>query len=48
MDHRTKRRLKKALDDRLGIFTIDLINVDKVDPEFKDIIVQSGVIVYEN
>ena len=48
MDHRTERRLKQALDDGLGIFTVDLINVDKVDPEFKDIIVQSGVIVYEN
>ncbi len=48
MDHRTERRLKEALDDRLGIFTVDLINIDKVDPEFKDIIVQSGVIVYES
>jgi len=48
MDHRTERRLKQALDDRLGIFTVDLINVDKIDPEFRDIIVQNGVIVYEN
>jgi len=48
MDHRTERCLKEALDDRLGIFTVDLINIDKVDREFKDIIVQSGVIVYES
>ena len=48
MDHRTERRLKHALDDRLGIFTVDLVNIDKVDPEFRDIIVRSGVIVYEN
>ena len=48
MDHRTERRLKQALDDRLGIFTVDLINIDKVDPEFRDIIVQNGVVVYED
>ena len=48
MDHRTERRLKQALDDRLGIFTVDLINIDKVDPEFRNLVVQSGVVVYEN
>lgn len=48
MDHRTERRLKQILDDRLGIFTVDLINGDKIDPAFRDLIVQSGVIVYEN
>jgi len=47
-EYRTERCLKEALDDRLGIFTVDLINIDKVDPEFKAIIVQSGVIVYES
>lgn len=48
MDHRTERRLKEALDDRLGIFTVDLIDIGKVDPAFREIIVQSGVVVYEN
>ena len=48
MDHRTERRLKQALDDRLGVFTVDLINMDKVDPEFQDIIMQNGMMVYEN
>jgi len=48
MDHRTERRLKEALDDRLGIFTVDLIDMGKVDPEFKEIILQSGVIIYAN
>ena len=40
--------LKEALDDSLGIFTVDLIDIDKVDPEFKNSILQNGVIVYEN
>ena len=48
MDHRTERCLKEALDDRLGIFTVDLINLDRVDLEFRDIIIQDGVVVYEN
>lgn len=48
LDHRTERRLKESLDDRLGIFIVDLINIDKIDPEFKDRIIQTGVVVYEN
>jgi len=48
MDHRTERRLKEALDERLGIFTVDLIDMSKVDPEFKEIIIRSGVVIYEN
>ncbi len=47
MDHRTERRLKEALDDKLGIFIIDLINLDKVDPEFKALILQHSKVVYE-
>lgn len=48
MDHRTERRLREALDERLGIFTVDLIDMSKVDPEFKEIIIRSGVVIYEN
>jgi predicted nucleotidyltransferase len=48
MDHRTERRLKEALDDRLGIFTVDLIDLGKVDPEFREIILRKGVVIYAN
>jgi len=48
LDHRTERRLREALDERLGIFTVDLIDMSKVDPEFREIIVRSGVVIYEN
>jgi len=48
MDHRMERHLKDALDNRLGVFNFDLVNVDAVDPEFKDIIVRDGMIVYES
>lgn len=48
LDHRAERHLKEALDDKLGIYTVDLIDIEKVDPEFKARIVQSGVVVYEH
>jgi len=48
MDHRTERLLKQALDNELGIFTVDLTSIDRVDQEFKDMILQSGEILYEN
>jgi predicted nucleotidyltransferase len=48
MDHRTERQLKQALDDRLGVFTVDLIFIDKVDKQFRDMILKSGEVVYEN
>jgi len=48
MDHGAERRLKEALDDRLGIFTVDLIDIDKVDSEFRETIVQNGVVIYGN
>ncbi len=48
IDHRMERRLKEALDDRLGIFTVDLILLGRVDSEFREIVTQNGVIIYEN
>jgi predicted nucleotidyltransferase len=48
MDHRTERRLREALDERLGIFTVDLIDMDKADPEFRKIILENGIVVYED
>lgn len=47
MNIRTERLLKDALDEKLGIFTADLINIDKVDPKFKELILKTGKIIYE-
>ncbi len=46
MDIRKERSLKDALDDKLGIFTFDLINLDKVDDEFRKIVLRNGRIIY--
>ncbi len=47
MEIRKERLLKDALDERLGIFTIDLINLDKVDSEFKKLMLRFGRVIYE-
>ena len=47
MDIRKERLLKEALDRKMGIFTVDLINLDNADREFKKLISQNGKIIYE-
>jgi len=47
MGIRIERKLKEALDIELGIYTVDLINLDKVDPKFKALILQQGKVIYE-
>ena len=47
MNLRKERLLKDTLDEKLGIFMLDLINLDKVDHGFKKIILETGTVVYE-
>ena len=47
MDIRKERLLKDELDEKLGIYTVDLINLDKVDAEFKKLVLEKGRILYE-
>ncbi len=47
MDLRKERLLKEALDRKMGIFTVDLINLDKADREFKKLISRNGKVIYE-
>jgi uncharacterized protein len=44
---RRERLLKEALDQELGIYSVDLINLDTVDPEFKKLILEQGKVIYE-
>lgn len=48
LNHRTERRLKEMLDSALGIYTVDLVNLDKADSKFRQIVIENGVVVYEN
>ena len=47
MTYRRERELKDALDARVGIFSVDLVNLDKVDPEFMVLIKEGGKVIYE-
>ncbi len=47
MDVRKERLLKDALDERLGIYMVDLIDIDKVNKEFRKIIMDKGKVIYE-
>ena len=44
---RKERLLKDALDAKLGIYMVDLVDLAKVDPDFKNIIVSTGKVIYE-
>lgn len=46
MDARTERLLKETLDETAGIFTVDLVDLDKVEPELREIVIQTGRVVH--
>ncbi|MBI3814677.1 MAG: nucleotidyltransferase domain-containing protein [Nitrospinae bacterium] len=46
IDIRSERRLKETLDEKLGIFTVDVINLDKVDKDFKVLVLEKGRVIY--
>jgi len=47
MDIRMERFIKDKLDEKAGIYTIDLVNLDKVDRNFRKIILQRGRVLYD-
>lgn len=46
MTIRNERIVKETLDEKLGIYTVDLINLDKVDSEFKKLVLEKGKVIY--
>jgi predicted nucleotidyltransferase len=42
-----KRKLKEKIDDVIGLYKIDLIFLKEVDPDFRNIILKTGKILYE-
>ena len=47
MDIRMERLIKDKLDEKAGIYTIDLINLDRADKDFRKIILQGGKALYD-
>ena len=47
MDIKMERFIKDKLDEKAGIYTVDLINLDKVDEDFRKIVLQRGKVLYD-
>ncbi len=47
IDFREKRILKEKLNDMAGLHNIDIIFIKEVDRGFRNIILQTGKVVYE-
>lgn len=48
LDIRKERRLRETLEDRLGIYMVDVIDLARVDIDFKKLILETGRVIYEN
>lgn len=44
---RQLRKLKEAVDDVSGLYSVDIIVLEKTDEAFKNIVNDTGVILYE-
>ena len=47
ISHRECRRLREEIDLLAGIYTVDLLFANKVDPEFKSVVEETGMVIYE-
>jgi predicted nucleotidyltransferase len=47
MDIRKERLIKETLDQKLGIFSIDLIDLDRTDADFRELVLKTGKVLYE-
>ena len=47
IEFREKRILKEKLNDMAGLHSIDIIFINEVDKGFRNIILQTGKVVYE-
>jgi len=46
-DIRTERRISEEIEEIAGLYKIDIVYLNSVDEEFKDIILKTGEVKYE-
>lgn len=46
-DIRTQRILKDKIDDAIGLYSVDLVYLNSVDENFRNLVLKTGKIVYE-
>lgn len=42
-----KRIIKDKIDDVIGLYKIDLVYLNEVDNDFRDIVIKTGKVIYE-
>ncbi len=42
-----KRKIKEKIDEIIGLYNIDLVFLKEIDPDFKNIILKTGKVIYE-
>ena len=46
-DRNVLRKLKEKIEEISGLYSVDLININFVDSDFKTIILETGKLIYE-
>ena len=47
LTHRDERKLREEIDEIAGIYTVDLLFSEKVEDDFKNIVKETGIVIYE-
>ncbi len=47
IDIRTERRLKESLEDKIKVHIVEIINLDRADSAFREIVKKTGKVLYE-
>ncbi|MBF0344435.1 MAG: nucleotidyltransferase domain-containing protein [Nitrospirae bacterium] len=47
LDIATSRLLKEAIDAKVGIYSVDLVELDRLDDGFRELVRNDGVVLYE-
>jgi CRISPR-associated protein Cmr1 len=46
-DIRSRRLLKEKIDDAVGLYGIDIVFLNSVDKKFRDLVLETGKVIYE-
>ncbi len=47
LGHRLRRKIKERVDELAGIYSVDLLFLDKIDDAMRNVIEKEGIVLYE-
>jgi predicted nucleotidyltransferase len=47
LSHREKRKLCERIEDISGLYSVDIVFIEEVDEDFKELIRKTGKVIYE-